>query len=265
MTTYQNGDVIKDKYTILRKEADGCSSEIYVVYEVLGHRKIKEYALKVISKEHLTDDFLDQLETEVRIHRNLNHPNIVSFHDHFYDNDNFCIMTDYMHGGDLLLMGKRIKDKQIRRYFRQIAEALKYCHDRGVLHRDLKLENILTDGYSKVKLADFGSSTMKDESDEYLGTIVYFSPERLLRELYDYRADLWSLGIVFYELLYFSHPFTKKGKIKHDELMELIDEKLPLQFPVNPKRQQTTKSVINDLLQIDKDNRIELEEILKMF
>jgi serine/threonine protein kinase len=123
------------------------------------------------------------------------------------------ISTEYIPAGDLLnLIKKRSKlSESISKFlFKQLLDALKYMHTQGIIHRDVKLDNILIDINNTIKICDFGLSKIAEEDALYntiCGSPIYMPYEMLSNQEYNYKVDIWALGIVLYELLYLSHPF----------------------------------------------------------
>jgi serine/threonine protein kinase len=145
------------------------------------------------------------------------HPNIVKLLDVFETVSHIYIAMEYLPGGDLLTYFKnrksKINEERVCQIVRQIVNALQYMKDRGIIHRDLKLENVLlVDGndQSDVKIADFGLSSLtgpNQDSHERLGTLHYTAPEILSGKPYDASVDVWSLGVITYALLSGTFPF----------------------------------------------------------
>ncbi|XP_043086438.1 serine/threonine-protein kinase Nek5 isoform X2 [Puntigrus tetrazona] len=147
----------------------------------------------------------------------MKHPNIVAFYKSFHDRNNLCILMEYCDAGDLMnrirmQRGKLFPEQQIVDWFVQICLGLKHIHDRKILHRDIKAQNVfLTQGGLKVKLGDFGIARMLNSTMELartcVGTPYYLSPEICENRPYNNKTDIWSLGCVLYELCTLRHPF----------------------------------------------------------
>lgn len=171
-------------------------------------------ALKVINPEVLSNEVLvDRFSREAKALAKLNHPRIVSVYD-FGNLDGMCyLVMEYVDGTDLrsLIGNKEISPQHALEIVPQICEALQFAHDQGIVHRDIKPENILIDKRGEIKVADFGLAKLLAESDtqdnltttrQVMGTIKYMAPEQMEGSAQiDHRADIYSLGVVFYELL----------------------------------------------------------------
>ncbi|XP_043081218.1 NUAK family SNF1-like kinase 1 [Puntigrus tetrazona] len=189
----------------------------------------KTVAIKSIRKERLRDD-LDKahIQREIEISASLVHPHIIRLYEVFESRDRIVMVMEYASGGELyeyIQDRQRLSEEEARHFFRQITSAVQYCHQNGVVHRDLKLENILLDTDLNVKLADFGLSNRYTRGrclDTFCGSPLYASPE-IINGL-PYRGpevDCWSLGVLLYALVYGSMPFdgttysVLKEQIRH--------------------------------------------------
>ncbi|KAK2904613.1 hypothetical protein Q8A67_006412 [Cirrhinus molitorella] len=173
--------------------------------------------IKEINLRQLSSRDKDASRKEVTLLSKMKHPNIVAFYKSFYDRNNLYILMEYCDAGDLMnrirmQRGKPFTEQQIVDWFVQICLGLKHIHDRKILHRDIKAQNIfLTQGGLKVKLGDFGIARMLNSTMELartcVGTPYYLSPEICESRPYNNKTDIWSLGCVLYELCTLRHPF----------------------------------------------------------
>jgi tRNA A-37 threonylcarbamoyl transferase component Bud32 len=171
-------------------------------------------AVKVLPPEAGRDPaFAERFSREARALARLSHPNIVAVHDVGRTGEFYYFVMEYVDGANLreVLRDGQLTPEQALRIVPQICDALQYAHDEGVVHRDIKPENILLDKKGRVKIADFGLAKLlgRDTGDftltgsrQVMGTLYYMAPEQVERPLeVDHRADIYSLGVVFYELL----------------------------------------------------------------
>src|SRR5262245_25399612 len=171
-------------------------------------------AVKVLPPEAARDPaFAERFTREARSLARFNHPHIVAIYDFGEADGLYHITMEFVAGKNLrqLLQAGAVSEAQVLRIVAQVCDALRYAHDAGVVHRDVKPENILLDARGQVKIADFGLAKLVGLAPAYLsltgsrdvmGTVYYMAPEQLLQAHHvDHRADLYSLGVVFYEML----------------------------------------------------------------
>ena len=151
-----------------------------------------------------------QLREEVEIQARLKHPRVLRLYGYFHDEKRVYLVTELAPNGELfklLQKEKRFDEPQVARWISQIADALAFLHRHHVVHRDIKPENILLDADNNAKVADFGWSTVTaHKRSTFCGTLDYLAPE-MLGESYDHRVDIWSLGVLMFELLVGKAPF----------------------------------------------------------
>ena len=171
-------------------------------------------AIKVIRPDFLTDDtFQQRFLSEARTLAKLRHPFIVTVFDVLRAGDLYCLVMEYVEGSNLRQLLQReegpITERDALDYVPQITQALQHAHEAGVVHRDIKPENLLIDSHGRVRLVDFGLATLfgpeaqaRPGDEQVVGTLRYMAPEQLTRpEAVDHRADIYSTGVVFYEML----------------------------------------------------------------
>lgn len=174
----------------------------------------KEVAIKIIDKTQLNPGSLQKLFREVRIMKTLDHPNIVKLFQVIETEKTLYLVMEYASGGevfDYLVLHGRMKEKEARAKFRQIVSAVQYCHQKKIIHRDLKAENLLLDSEMNIKIADFGFSNEfipGNKLDTFCGSPPYAAPELFQGKKYDGpEVDVWSLGVILYTLVSGSLPF----------------------------------------------------------
>lgn len=158
---------------------------------------------------------------EAELLKSLSHPNIIAYHDAHLQvaNARLCIVMEYADGGDLAgavarckAASRRHHEREAMAVFVQLAMALDYIHQHRILHRDLKCQNVFLTRVGMVKLGDFGIAKVLEAADSFaetrIGTPYYLPPEMCTNQPYDFRADVWGLGVVLYEVLALEVPFN---------------------------------------------------------
>ena len=217
---------IKDYIVDRKRIGKGSFSTIYKCRHNITN---KIYALKEITIDKNKNKKKLSIKKEFEIMRKLNHTNIVKIHDVIIDTqlNNIYFIMDYYENGDLshFLNKQPLKEKFTRKYMKQLSNGLKYLLDNNILHRDLKPQNILLSKNYDIKITDFGFATYytKDTIINTLcGSPMYMAPEIITRNGYDYKSDLWSVGIILYEMLHGYTPFNVQNFI---ELIKEIKKK----------------------------------------
>ena len=154
------------------------------------------------------------LKNEIKIQKRLTHPHIIRLYEYFQDEQNIYLVMEYAENGSLFFyIRKKMKLNKLTEresfvFFFQTCIGIDYLHKNSIIHRDLKPENLLLDKRGNIKLCDFGwSAKEQDVRNTFCGTLDYMAPEMLEKGKYDHRVDIWSLGILLFELLHGVAPF----------------------------------------------------------
>ncbi|WP_390594634.1 bifunctional serine/threonine-protein kinase/formylglycine-generating enzyme family protein [Simiduia litorea] len=251
-------------YRIIRKINQGGMSTVYLAIQLSVGREV---ALKVMSPALNADPvFSERFQREANIVGQLSHPNIVSIYDiGRYKNLNYIAM-DYLPGGSVHdKMATGLSTAEILRIIREMALALDLAHEKGYIHRDIKPENILFRENHSAVLSDFGvaktvsSASQMTNAGMVVGTPHYMSPEQARGKAIDGRSDIYSLGIVFYEMLTGSVPF------KADEAVAIAIKHLTAPIPKLPPQYSIYQNLLNKLLAKDPDDRCQRGKEIVMF
>jgi serine/threonine-protein kinase len=207
------------RYRIQRKLGAGGMADVYLAEDQELGRRI---AIKILNGRHANDDqFIERFRREAKNAAALNHPNIVSIYDRGEAEDTYYIAMEYLDGRTLkeLIVGRGAAPINVAiEYARQILSALRFAHRHGIVHRDIKPHNVLVDGEGRVKVTDFGiaraGTSQMTEAGSIVGTAQYLSPEQARGGEVDPRSDLYSLGVVLYELLTGKTPFDGETPVE---------------------------------------------------
>lgn len=227
------GSVIRD-LRILKLIGSGGMGEVYLAEETLLGRKV---AIKVLNPLLTGDEqFRQRFVNEARIQASLQHPHIVDLRSFFEQDGVFFMVLEFAEGEtlkDLIARTGPIPEHRVRKMMSQILSALSHAHAKGVMHRDIKPSNIMVNHDDGVKVMDFGIARIMGDmhltrTGLKVGTLYYMSPEQVLtpREL-DQRTDIYSAGIVLYEMLSGRLPFDTDTDSDYKIQKEIVDNQLP--------------------------------------
>ncbi|XP_072525688.1 serine/threonine-protein kinase MARK1-like isoform X1 [Salminus brasiliensis] len=248
-------------YRLLKTIGKGNFAKVKLARHVLTGREV---AVKIIDKTQLNPTSLQKLFREVRIMKILNHPNIVKLFEVIETEKTLYLVMEYASGGevfDYLVAHGRMKEKEARAKFRQIVSAVQYCHQKKIVHRDLKAENLLLDADMNIKIADFGFSnefTVGSKLDTFCGSPPYAAPELFQGKKYDGpEVDVWSLGVILYTLVSGSLPFDGQN------LKELRERVLRGKYRIPFYMSTDCENLLKRLLVLNPVKRGSLEQIMK--
>ncbi|XP_064159595.1 MAP/microtubule affinity-regulating kinase 4 isoform X3 [Anguilla rostrata] len=248
-------------YRLLKTIGKGNFAKVKLARHILTGREV---AIKIIDKTQLNPTSLQKLFREVRIMKGLNHPNIVQLFEVIETDKTLYLIMEYASGGevfDYLVSHGRMKEKEARAKFRQIVSAVHYCHQKNIVHRDLKAENLLLDADSNIKIADFGFSnefTLGNKLDTFCGSPPYAAPELFQGKKYDGpEVDIWSLGVILYTLVSGSLPFDGQN------LQELRERVLRGKYRVPFYMSTDCEGILRRFLVLNPTKRCTLEQIMK--
>ncbi|KAJ3415109.1 Map microtubule affinity-regulating kinase [Chytridiales sp. JEL 0842] len=200
-------------YEIIKSIGEGSFATVKLANHRLTNHKA---AVKVIDKERLPDDYSKRnIHREAQIMRELDHPNILQLFEVMETRRELFLVLEYAAGGEMLdyiVNHGRLREKEARKFMQQIVSALEYCHGLGIVHRDLKAENLLLDEEGMIKISDFGLSNNYDRSKQLAtccGSPVYSAPELIEGKKYTGpEVDCWSLGVNLYAMVVGDLPFA---------------------------------------------------------
>lgn len=231
-----------------------------------------EVAIKVLFKEKMTLEQQEFAKNEIAIMNLCQHPNIIQIYDVFENEDYLYIVMEKLNGGDLLdyFLNKKRKldENRVKTIFHSLCRALFYIHSLGIIHRDIKLNNIvLINGLedSDVKIVDFGFSkifTPNSICNEPFGTLSFVAPEILLGNNYDYSIDIWSLGVCLFVMLSGHFPFESEFEDDND-LPNIITKEPPKFISTEWENvSNEAKNLVSQMLEKDPSKRMKIKDLL---
>ncbi len=268
------GKLLGNRYELLEKIGSGGMAD---VYRAKCHLLNRHVAVKILKSELMADEeFVQKFKVEAQAAAGLNHPNIVNVFDVGADHGMYYIVMELIEGKtlkELIRERNHLSPEQALRFLAQIASAVEFAHERHIVHRDLKPQNIMINHLGNIKVMDFGiaratTSETLQVSKKVLGSVAYLSPEQAKGTYSDERSDLYSLGIVFYEMVTGRTPFQGETPIsivmKHlEEDVRFLDTDpipagyrnviLKLTQKKPEERYQSVKALIQDLRKLKTD------------
>ncbi|XP_014799323.1 PREDICTED: serine/threonine-protein kinase Nek1 isoform X9 [Calidris pugnax] len=253
-----------DKYIKIRKIGEGSFGKAILVK---AKENGQQYVIKEINISKMSNKEREESRREVAVLANMKHPNIVLYRESFEENGCLYIVMDYCEGGDLFKKinaqkGILFSEDQILDWFVQICLALKHIHDRKILHRDIKSQNIFLTKDGTIQLGDFGIARVLNSTAELartcIGTPYYLSPEICQNKPYNNKSDIWALGCVLYEMCTLKHAF-EAGNMKN-LVLKIISGPFP---PVSVHYSYDLRNLLSQLFKRNPRNRPSVNSILE--
>lgn len=269
----------KDSFSLIKRIGEYCIntsephlgrgtySTVWKAY--LQNNPSKCFALKQIEIAAFPpdeyDSLMDLVRREVEIMSSISHPNIVELFGGIHTPNNFYFVMEFCNEGNLKTRKKDISVENTLVCVKKVAEAMDFFNENGMIHRDIKPENILIHK-GEVKIADMGFARKMEDSQigslkltKAIGTPYYMAPEIYYGEDYDSRCDVWSLGVMFYELIFKKLPWN--GVSEKGLFDNILSKKL--KFPSNERVDAEIKDLISSMLIKKKENRPNFKKVLK--
>ncbi|XP_060594238.1 serine/threonine-protein kinase Nek4-like [Ruditapes philippinarum] len=253
-----------DQFEYIRNIGKGSYGEVTLARH---KRDRKQYVLKKINLKKASARERRSAEQEAKLLSKLKHPNIVSYKDSFEKEGFLYIAMQYCEGGDLYnklkeQKGTLLEERQLVEWFVQIAMALQYMHERNILHRDLKTQNIFLTKSKIIKVGDLGIARVLDSSSDMattlIGTPYYMSPELFSNKPYNHKSDVWALGCCVYEMMTLKHAFNAKDM--NSLVYKILRGKMP---PMPRQYSQDLVSLLRSMLHQDPGKRPTVNRILR--
>ena len=259
------------KYIKVKKLGQGTYGKVYLT----KHEDTNElYVLKEVDLSMLKSKQKEQAIKEIRFLNSFKHPCIISYEDYFQVKYKghiiLYIVMQYADGGDLGRLIKTaqqsnsyIHEDQIIDWFVQLALALKHIHDRKIIHRDIKSDNIFLMKDGSIKLGDFGVARLLnktlDQAQTQVGTPYYLSPEICQNKPYNAKTDIWAMGALFYELIMLKHPYEAKNL--HSLVVKIINNEPK---PLSRSYSKSLRDAVMKCLVKDPLHRISINQLLEL-
>ncbi|KRX02915.1 Protein kinase-like domain [Pseudocohnilembus persalinus] len=258
-----------NEYQILSHLGEGAYGQVKLGLHKMTQEKV---AIKVINASHINSvQEVEQVYREAEVMESLEHPYIVKIKRCLFTKTQVLLVMEYMDGGELykkLEESKQFTEEVAKNYFRQIALAIEYCHNNNLIHRDLKLENILLTGDDQniCKVADFGIAGMAtnvDTDNLDLGTLQYMPPEVVSGDLKtpSQAVDIWALGVIAYTMLFGSLPFYSNNN--HEVKEKIIRGKFKITNEMRNQVSPEALDLIEQCLELDYQKRIPIGKLVQ--
>ena len=244
------GQRINDRYEIIKSIGEGGMANVYLARDVILDRRV---AIKVLRGDLANDEkFIRRFQREALAASSLSHPNIVEMYDVGEDNGNYYIVMEYVEGKTLKQYLKkrtngRLTVSEAVDIMIQLTDGIAHAHDSYIIHRDLKPQNIMIQDDGQIKITDFGiamalNSTQLTQTNSVMGSVHYLPPEQASGKGSTIKCDIYSMGILFYELLTGVLPF--KGDNAVEIALKHMKEPLPSVRKQNPSVPQSVENII---------------------
>ena len=264
------GQKINDRYEIIRVIGEGGMANVYLANDTILNRKV---AVKVLRGDLANDEkFVRRFQREALSASSLNHPNIVEMYDVGEDDGNFYIVMEYVDGKNLKQLIKRrtkLSLTEVVDIMKQLTDGISHAHDSFIIHRDIKPQNMLILDNGLVKITDFGiavalNSTQLTQTNSVMGSVHYLPPEQAAGKGATFKSDIYSLGIMMYELITGKLPFRGENAVEialkqmkepipsiredNNEIPQSVENIVLKACAKNPKnRYDTAREMYNDL------------------
>ena len=248
--------VIGDFVIYKKSIGKGSFSKIYMGKSILNNELVAIKKIKISKQKK----FINLIQREINVMKNLSHPNILNLINVIIHNKIYFLVLEYCELGDFskFLNNKPLKEKHAHRFLSQIRNGLKYLYSKKIMHRDLKPQNILVTSDYQLKISDFGFAKFQKSnmSETICGSPLYMAPEILTYKKYTDKADLWSVGVILYEMLCGTTPYTSSSM--YDLIQDI--ENIPVTLPSHITVSDSCNNIIFKLIVVDPEFRISWDD-----
>lgn len=252
----QPNTIVSDRYQIIELIGVGGMANVYCAKDLKLDRNV---SFKVLKEEFVDEEFIGKFSKEARAAARIAHINIASVYDVGNDGNIYYIVMEYVDGytlKDIIKAKAPFSNEEVLGISIQIANALEIAHANNIVHRDIKPQNILVTKDGSIKVTDFGiarATTSNTITTDTMGSVHYFSPEQARGGYVDYKSDIYSLGIIMYEMITGKLPFDGEGVVQL--AMKHINDPLPDMRILNPRISNSLEKIVLKATAKNTDNR----------
>jgi serine/threonine protein kinase len=259
------GKTIKDRFEIVAKIGEGGMGIVYKAQDKTLQRLV---AVKMLRPAQSNQMLKTRFQVEALVTASLNHQSIVTLYDFFEEEENQFLVMELLEGKtgkELLEENGAISFQELIKIFGKVIDGLAYAHNRGIIHRDIKPNNIMITSSGEVKLMDFGIARATDspnltQAGFTVGSALYMSPEQIRNHNVDHRSDIYSLGITIFEMATGNTPFQDRSQSDIGILIEHLNSELPSPRSINPDIPPLLEEVILKATRKNPDERFQTME-----
>lgn len=269
VSTLKTGDVIENRYRYIEKIGKGAFGTVVLVEdEIVGERLILKFLNPNVSSD---EEMMKRFVHELRYSRKITHRNVIRIFDFVSLGGNYAISMEYFPShtlGSEMAGHKPLAFDKARLWAQDIANGMAVAHQVGIIHRDLKPANILINDDGLLKIVDFGVAAAATSGDTQLtktgyviGSPKYMAPEQILGKKVDHRADIYSVGVIMYEMLTGTPPYTKGDHMS--VMYQHVQGKAKMCEEINPQIPQALSAIVRKSMEVDKQKRFESMDELR--
>jgi HEAT repeat protein/tRNA A-37 threonylcarbamoyl transferase component Bud32 len=270
VSTLKAGDIIEGRYKYIEKIGKGAFGTVVLVEDtVVEERLILKFLNPNVSQD---EEMMKRFVHELRYSRKITHKNVIRIYDFLYMRGNYAISMEYFPShtlGSEIVGEKPLELKQAVRYGIDIATGMTVAHQAGIVHRDLKPANILIDDTHLLKIVDFGVAAAQKEGDTQLtktgyviGSPKYMAPEQILGKKVDERADVYSLGVIMYEMVTGVPPYSRGDHMS--VMYQHVQGKAKAAIEINKALPQELSDIISKAMSVDKNKRFQSMDEMRL-
>jgi len=270
ISTLKPGDLIEGRYKFIEKIGKGAFGTVLLFEDtVVDERLVLKFLNPSVSQD---EEMMQRFVHELRYSRKITHPNVIRIYDFLQIRGNYAISMEYFPShtlGGEVSEGKPVQVSRAVRFAMDVATGMSVAHRAGIVHRDLKPANVLINDDDLLKIVDFGVAAAQKEGDTQLtrtgyviGSPKYMAPEQILGKKVDERADIYSLGVMLYEMLTGSPPYHRGDHMS--VMYQHVQGRARAPAEVNPDLPQALSDVVMKAMAVDKGKRFQTMEELKL-